>query len=221
MGWLPSWTLGNLGPLDVDTLPVYMCDCLSVMTSQLAAQTQSAGRSLASSQVTGCSATPSCCTSVPPASSCRAPRPSPAIVTVAGGAPPLRRVKVSKRNRRDDAGWHANNGQSHVSLCLLLQILTSARSKVPPARRTSNAPTCRDPSSAQVRSVQIYSVSHEGVVFYHTWCVSVSHPTTPEAASLSPASIVSAVILVLGGVAAMLLLMFCYRRSVSILLFSK
>lgn len=43
-------------------------------------------------------------------------------------------------------------------------------------------------------------------------------PPNPEAASVSPASVVSAVILVFGGVAALLLLIFCYRRSVSILL---
>lgn len=36
----------------------------------------------------------------------------------------------------------------------------------------------------------------------------------PEAPSLSAASVASAVILVVGGVAALLLLTFCYRRSV-------
>lgn len=52
------------------------------------------------------------------------------------------------------------------------------------------------------------------VAFKHGSCAFMCVPCYPEAPSLSAASVASAVILVVGGVAALLLLTFCYRRSV-------
>lgn len=89
----------------------------------------------------------------------------------------------------------------------------NVRNKPLSAHQTGSASTYQVPLLAQVGSVLLGSFPQRfmHIAYEHKWllCLVCSYP---EASSLSAGSVVGAVMVVVGGVAALLLLMLCFRR---------